>query len=69
LITRSALLRSPAVIRLRVFLGIALALGTLVRAQSTGDEKTKKAREEMRAVSSPTPSVSPSPKAKPKPKK
>ena len=60
-------------IRLRVFLGTALALGaiagTLVHAQSTDEEKKKKAREEMRAVSSPTPSVTPSPTAKPKPAK
>jgi hypothetical protein len=73
LITRSALLRSPAVIRLRVFLGTAFALGaivvTVLRAQSTDDEKNKKAREEMRAVTSPKPSVTPSPTAKPKPAK
>lgn len=60
-------------IRLRVFLGTALAvgavLGTLVRAQSADEEKTKKAREEMRAVTSPAPSVTPSPTAKPKPAK
>ena len=64
-------------IRLRVFLGTALALGaifgTLVRAQLTDDEKKKrdarKAREEMRAVTSPTPSETPEPTAKPKPAK
>ena len=42
-------------------------VGSLVHAQSTGDEKKKKAHEEMRAVTSPTPSVTPSPAAKPKP--
>jgi hypothetical protein len=58
------------VIRLRVFLGTALALGailgTLVHAQLTDEEKkreARKAREEMRAVSSPTPPRT----AKPKP--
>ena len=64
-------------IRLRVFLGTALALGailgTLVQAQLTDEERKKrdarKAREEMRAVTSPTPSVTPSPTAKPKPAK
>jgi hypothetical protein len=61
------------VIRLRVFLGAALALGaiagTFVRAQSTEEKKsaTSKAREEMRALSSPQPFVTPSPTAKPKP--
>ena len=62
-------------IRLRVFLGTSLALGailgTLVHAQLTDDEKKKrdarKAREEMRAITSPTPSETPEPKAKPKP--
>jgi hypothetical protein len=58
------------VIRLRVFLGTAFAcaavLGVLVRAQSS-DDKKKKAREEMRAVTSPTPSETPEPTAKPKP--
>src|SRR5438067_1222522 len=72
---RSALLRSPAVIRFR-FLGTALALsaivGTLVHAQLTDEEKKKrearsKAREEMRAIASPTPSETPEPTAKPKP--
>jgi hypothetical protein len=60
------------VIRLRVFLGtiIALAglLGVFVRAQ-TSDEKKKKAREEMRAVTSPTPSETPKPSATPRPAK
>lgn len=59
--------------RLRVFFGTALALaaflGAFVRAQSTDPEKKKKAREEMRAVSSPTPSETPEPTAKPKPAK
>jgi len=61
------------VTRLRVFFGTALALaaflGAFVRAQSTDPEKKKKAREEMRAVSSPTPSETPEPTAKPKPAK
>jgi hypothetical protein len=60
------------VIRLRVFLGTAFSivalLGVFVRAQSS-DEKKKKAREEMRAVTSPTPSETPEPTAKPKPAK
>jgi N-acetylmuramoyl-L-alanine amidase len=60
------------VIRLRVFLGtifsIVALLGVFVRAQSS-DEKKKKAREEMRAVVSPTPSETPEPTAKPKPAK
>lgn len=64
-------------IRLRVFLGTLLALGaivaTLVRAELTEEEKKKqearKAREEMRAVTSPTPSETPEAKAKPKPAK
>jgi hypothetical protein len=59
------------VIRLRVFLGTGFALaaifGAFVRAQSTDEEKKKKAREEMRAVTSPTPSETPEPTAKPKP--
>ena len=59
-------------IRLRVFLGttfaLAALLGVFVRAQSS-DEKKKKAREEMRAVTSPTPSETPEPTAKPKPAK
>src|ERR1700682_4173413 len=72
---RPALLRSPAVIRFR-FLAAALSLtailGTLVHAQLTDEEKKKrdarsKAREEMRAVASPTPSETPEPAAKPKP--
>ncbi|MEY2496691.1 MAG: hypothetical protein QOD12_247 [Verrucomicrobiota bacterium] len=72
---RPALLRSPAVIHFR-FLGTALALsaivGTLVHAQLTDEEKKKrdarsKAREEMRAIASPTPSETPEPTAKPKP--
>jgi hypothetical protein len=58
------------VIRLRVFLGtifsVVALLGVFVRAQSS-DEKKKKAREEMRAVVSPTPSETPEPTAKPKP--
>jgi hypothetical protein len=61
------------VTRLRVFLGTAFALaaifGAFVRAQSTDPEKKKKAREEMRAVTSPTPSETPEPTAKPKPAK
>jgi N-acetylmuramoyl-L-alanine amidase-like protein len=59
------------VIRLRVFLGTAVTLATIlgafVHAQSTDPEKKKKAREEMRAVTSPTPSETPEPTAKPKP--
>jgi len=59
------------VIRLRVFLGTAFALaailGAFVHAQSTDEQKRKKAREEMRAVTSPTPSETPEPTAKPKP--
>jgi hypothetical protein len=59
------------VIRLRVFLGtafvLAAILGAFVRAQSTDEPKKKKAREEMRAVTSPTPSETPEPTAKPKP--
>jgi len=59
------------VIRLRVFLGtaftLAAILGAFVHAQSTDPEKKKKAREEMRAVTSPTPSETPEPTAKPKP--
>ena len=59
-------------IRLRVFLGtivgLAALLGVFVRAQ-TSDEKKKKAREEMRAVASPTPSETPKPSATPKPAK
>jgi N-acetylmuramoyl-L-alanine amidase-like protein len=78
LIAPSALLRSPAVIRFRAFLGTALALSaivaTFVNAQLTDDEKKKrdariKAREEMRAVASPTPAETPEPTAKPKPAK
>jgi hypothetical protein len=61
------------VIRLRVFLGtaftLAAILGAFVHAQSTDPEKKKKAREEMRAVTSPTPSETPEPTAKPKPAK
>ena len=57
-------------IRLRLFLGTTFAfvalLGIFVRAQSS-DEKKKTAREEMRAVASPTPSETPKPTAKPKP--
>jgi hypothetical protein len=60
------------VIRLRVFFGTIFAftalLGVFVRAQ-TSDEKKKKAREEMRAVASPTPSETPKPGATPKPAK
>src|SRR2546423_1881303 len=71
LITQPALLRSRPVIRLRVFLGTAFALaailGAFVHAQSTDEQKKKKAREEMRAVTSPTPSETPEPTAKPKP--
>jgi hypothetical protein len=78
LIAPSALLRSPAVIRFRVLLGTALALGaivaTFVNAQLTDEEKKKrdariKAREEMRAVASPAPAETPEPTAKPKPAK
>jgi len=72
LIAQSPLLRSPPVIRLRVFFGtifsVIALLGVFVRAQSS-DEKKKKAREEMRAVASPTPSETPEPTAKPKPAK
>jgi len=66
------------VIRLRVFLGTGLALGAIVasfvHAQLTDDEQKKrdaraKAREEMRAITSPTPAETPEPKAKPKPAK
>jgi N-acetylmuramoyl-L-alanine amidase-like protein len=66
------------VIRFRVFLGTALALSaiiaTFVNAQLTDEEKKKrdariKAREEMRAVASPTPAETPEPTAKPKPAK
>jgi hypothetical protein len=61
------------VIRLRVFLGtaftLAAILGAFVHAQSTDPEKKKEAREEMRAVTSPTPSETPEPTAKPKPAK
>jgi len=76
LIEALALLRSPAVIRLRVLLGTALILsaivGTFVHAQLTDEEKKKrdvrtKAREEMRAVDSPAPTEAPEPTAKPKP--
>src|SRR2546423_14495630 len=71
LITQPVLLRSRPVIRLRVFLGTAFALaaimGAFVHAQSTDEQKKKKAREEMRAVTSPTPSETPEPTAKPKP--
>ena len=59
-------------IRLRVFLGTIIAfaalLGVFVRAQ-TSDEKKKKAREEMRAVASPTPSETPKASPTPKPAK
>jgi N-acetylmuramoyl-L-alanine amidase len=66
------------VIRFRVFLGTALALGAIVaavvNAQLTDEEKAKrdarlKAREEMRAVASPSPAETPEPAAKPKPAK
>jgi hypothetical protein len=61
------------VIRLRIFLGTGFALaaicGAFVHAQSTDEQKKKKAREEMRAVTSPTPSETPEPTAKPKPAK
>jgi len=61
------------VIRLRVILGTALAvtgmLGAFVHAQTSDEQKKKKAREEMRAVTSPTPSETPEPKATPKPAK
>lgn len=78
MIAHSALLRSPAVTRIRVFLGTALALSaivaTFVNAQLTDEEKKKrdarsKAREEMRAVASPVPAETPEPTAKPKPAK
>jgi N-acetylmuramoyl-L-alanine amidase len=59
------------VIRLRVILGTVLAvMGTLaafVHAQTSDEQKKKKAREEMRAVTSPTPSETPEPKPTPKP--
>src|SRR3977135_2649367 len=71
LIAHFALLRFRPVIRLRFFLGpafpLAAILGAFVHAQSTDPEKKKKAREEMRAVTSPTPSETPEPTAKPKP--
>jgi len=76
LIAPSALLRSPAVIRLRVFLGTALVLSalvaTFVNGQLSDEEKKKrdargKAREEMRAVASPAATETPEPTAKPKP--
>jgi len=66
------------VIRFRVFLGTVLALSaivaTFVHAQLPDEEKKKrdartKAREEMRAVSSPAPTETPEPTAKPKPAK
>ena len=67
----SGLLRSPAVLHLRVYLGTALTLCaiavTFVNAQLTDEEKKRKAREEMRAVASPTPDETPEPKATPKP--
>jgi hypothetical protein len=44
-------------------------LGAFVRAQTSDEQKKKKAREEMRAVTSPTPSETPEPKATPKPAK
>ena len=65
-------------IRFRVLLGTALALGAIaasfVNAQLTEEEKKArdaraKAREEMRAIVSPTPAETPEPKAKPKPAK
>ena len=72
MITPSALLRSPAVIRPRVFFGLALALSAIVspfvNAQLTDEAKKKRdAREEMRAVASSTPAEKPEPAAKPKP--
>lgn len=72
MITPSALLRSPAVIRPRVFFGTALALSvivaTFVNAQLTGEVKKKSgAREEMRPVASSSPAETPEPTAKPKP--
>jgi hypothetical protein len=42
-------------------------LGAFVRAQTGDEPKKKKAREEMRAVTSPTPSETPEPKPTPKP--
>lgn len=72
MIAHSPLLRSPPVIRLRVFLGtifgLAALLAVFVRAQ-TSDEKKKKPREEMRGVASPTPSETPKPSPTPKPAK
>ncbi len=65
-------------IRFRYLLGTALALGAIVasfvNAQLTDEEKKArdaraKAREEMRAIVSPTPAETPEPKAKPKPAK
>lgn len=68
MITPSALLRSPAVIRPRVFLGTALALSaivaTFVNAQLADEGKRK--REDARPAASPTPAETP---AKPKPAK
>ena len=64
--------------RFRIFVGTGLALGaivaTLVHAQLSDEEKKKraartKAREEMRAIASPTPTETPEPTAKPKPAK
>src|SRR5436305_704273 len=68
-----ALIPSPIIMRLRVFLGTACALtavaGTFSHAQSSGEENKKTAREEKRAVVSPTPSETPEPNAKPRPAK
>jgi hypothetical protein len=62
------------VIRFRVFLGTTLALAaiiaTFVHGQTDEERKkqeARKAREEMRAITSPTPGETPSPTAKPKP--
>ena len=78
LLTPWSLLRSPAVIRFRVILGTALALGAIVasfvNAQLTDQETKKrddrlKARGELRATASPTPAETPKPKPKPRPAK
>lgn len=78
MIASSSLLRLSAVIRRRVLLGTALALGaiiaTLASAQRTDEEKRKptahtKAREEMHAVVSPTPAETPDLTPKPRPAK
>jgi hypothetical protein len=71
---RRALLRSAAVVRFRLWLATALALGVIVgsvlRAQVREEEsqrdESRDEQHERRAVSSPTPEKSPSPVAKAK---